>query len=181
MVFHEFCSICKLSALDITVKSFYMKKILLAAIPILLLSSCGNSFEREAHHALRDEIKATAKNPDTYKITDEETFLSEDSMVVITFTGSGENGFGGRSSHQYEYIYGLLYDGKKQSCLQKIGDDAGGVYYTFKKLQNNENSADEDAVKAIMDAKKCGREEAVNSYISMMASFVLILKGHNVK
>ena len=158
-----------------------MKKVLFVATSILLLASCGNSFEREAHHALRDEIEATAKNPDTYKITDEKAILSEDSMIVITFTGSGENGFGGRSTHQYEYIYGLFHDGKKQSCLQKIGDDEGSVYYAFKKLQDGGSYSDEDAVKSIMDAKKCGREEAVNSYISMMAAFVLIFKGHEVK
>lgn len=122
-----------------------MKKVLLASLLLVALASCGNSFEREAHHALRDEIKATAKNPDTYKITDEQTILSEDSMIVITFTGNGENGLGGRSTHQYEYIYGIFSDGKKQSCLRKIDEDLSNrtfeegtksIYYcTYKKFK----------------------------------------------
>lgn len=158
-----------------------MKKVLFAAIPILLLASCANSFEREAHHALRGEIKATAKAPDSYKITDEQEILSEDSLVVITFTGNGENGFGGRSTHQYEYVYGIFSDGKKQGCLQKIDDNDGSIYNSYKRLQDGGNSKDEDVIKGIMDAKKCGRKEAVDSYISMMASFVLVFKGHEVK
>ena len=55
------------------------------------------------------------------------------------------------------------------------------IYCTYKKLQNGGNATDEDVIKGIMDAKKCGGEEAVNSYISTMAAFVLIFKGHDVK
>lgn len=150
---------------------------------IFLWISCGNSFEREAHHALRDEIKATAKNPDTYKITDEETVLSEDSMVVISFTGIGENSLGGRSSHQYEYIYGLFHDGEKKSYLRDNDVDGrtGSISYTYKSLQSEGNSTDNDIIKGLMDAKKCSREEAVKLYIRLMAGFELILKGHDVK
>ena len=144
----------------------------------VLFSSCY-SFERNAHHALRDEIKATVKNPDSFKISDEETVFSDDSIVVISFTGTGENGLGGLRSNQYEYFYGYV-SGEKKSLLKEVKLQ-NSIENTIKGLDFETDSKDMDAINAIMDAKKCSKNEAKSSYISMIVSMGLIMFGHNVK
>lgn len=166
-----------------------MKKIIfMLSTCLVLLSSC-NSFEREAHHALRDEIKATAKNPDSYKISDEETIFQQDSMVVISFVGNGENGYGGRSASRYEFIYGYVSKDEKRACLRGIDEDENStlgegtksITRTIKGIEGGGDDVTNDLIKGIMEAKKCDKKEATDSYISLMASCVLIFKGHDIK
>lgn len=167
-----------------------MKKKLffILSVCVILLTSC-HSFEREAHHALRDEIKATAKNPDSYKISDEETIFQQDSMVVISFVGNGENGYGGRSTSRYEFIYGYISKNEKRACLRGIDEDENStlgegtksITRTIKSIESGGDGVTNDLIKGIMEAKKCDKKEAANSYISLMASCVLIFKGHDVK
>ena len=82
-----------------------MKKVLMfmaIMIAVVSLSSC-NSFEDKAKKQLRTTMEELAKNPETYKITNEKVIFSNDSMCTISFIGKGQNGFGGYSSSEKEY------------------------------------------------------------------------------
>ena len=82
-----------------------MKKVLMfmaIMIAVVSLSSC-NSLENKAKKQLHATMKELAKNPETYKITNEKVIFSNDSMCTISFIGSGQNGFGGYDSSLFEY------------------------------------------------------------------------------
>ena len=57
---------------------------------VISLSSC-NSFEKKAKRQLRDTMEELAKNPETFKITNEKVVFSNDSMCTISFIGRGQN------------------------------------------------------------------------------------------
>ena len=82
-----------------------MKKILMfmaIMIAVVSLSSC-NSLEKKAKRQLRDTMEELAKNPETFKITNEKVVFSNDSMCTISFIGRGQNDFGGYNSSKMEY------------------------------------------------------------------------------
>ena len=106
-----------------------MKKVLMfmaIMIAVVSLSSCGSfenktknslenevedSFENKAKKQLHATMKEVARNPDTYKITNEKVIFSNDSMCTISFIGSGHNGFGGYSISRMEYtLVKVKYD-----------------------------------------------------------------------
>lgn len=81
-------------------------------IAVVSLSSCNSfedkaknslenkaedSFENKAKKQLHATMKEVARNPKTYKITNEKVIFSNDSMCTISFIGRGQNGFGGYS------------------------------------------------------------------------------------
>ena len=117
-----------------------MKKVLMfmaIMIAVVSLSSC-NSFEDKAKNSLENKVedsfenkakkqlhatmKEVARNPKTYKITNEKVIFSSDSMCTISFVGSGQNGFGGYSSSKMEYTFikvrksDLHKDGRTTYC-----------------------------------------------------------------
>ena len=77
--------------------------ILFSIFITLCVSSC-NSFESDAKNTMHNTLKELAKNPDTYKLSNEEVVVSNDSLVIIHCIGKGQNGFGGWSSSRIEYI-----------------------------------------------------------------------------
>lgn len=98
-----------------------MKKILkfiAIMIAVVSLSSC-NSLEKKAKRQLRDTMEELAKNPETFKITNEKVVFSNDSMCTISFIGRGQNGFGGYNSSNMEYTFIKLAkddEGKTTYC-----------------------------------------------------------------
>lgn len=122
------------------VKNMIMKKILMfmaIMIAVVSLSSCNSfedkaknslenkaedSFENKAKKQLHATMKEVARNPKTYKITNEKVIFSSDSMCTISFVGSGQNGFGGYSSSKMEYTFikvrksDLHKDGRTTYC-----------------------------------------------------------------
>ena len=100
-----------------------MKKILMVMaimIAVVSLSSCNSfedkaknslenkaedSFENKAKKQLHATMKEVARNPKTYKITNEKVIFSNDSMCTISFIGRGQNGFGGYSISRMEYTF----------------------------------------------------------------------------
>ena len=104
-----------------------MKKILMfmaIMIAVVSLSSCNsfenktknktaNSLENKAEDSLENKakkqlhatMKEVARNPKTYKITNEKVIFSNDSMCTISFIGRGQNGFGGYSISRMEYTF----------------------------------------------------------------------------
>lgn len=130
-----------------------MKKILMfmaIMIAVVSLSSC-NSLEDKAENQLRVTMEEFAKNPETYKITNEKVIFSNDSMCTISFIGKGQNGFGGYSSSEKEYTlikckdnkgkiiyYESLLDMENQnerenSIKETIKDIDNGFYYDLQK------------------------------------------------
>lgn len=82
-----------------------MKKflsVLAVMLAVVVLSSC-NPMERKAKRQLHDTMKELAKNPETFKISNEKIVFSNDSMCTISFIGRGQNGFGGYNSSKMEY------------------------------------------------------------------------------
>ena len=147
-----------------------MKKILMfmaIMIAVVSLSSC-NSFENKAKNSLENEVedsfenkakkqlhatmKEVARNPKTYKITNEKVIFSNDSMCTISFIGKGQNGFGGYSSSEKEYTLinipnvdngGAMYieilldmenqNERENSIKETIKDIDNGFYYDLQK------------------------------------------------
>ena len=87
-------------------------------IAVVSLSSC-NSLEKKAKRQLRDTMEELAKNPETFKITNEKVVFSNDSMCTISFIGRGQNVFGGYNSSKMEYTFIKLAkddEGKTTYC-----------------------------------------------------------------
>ena len=120
-------------------------------IAVVSLSSC-NSLEDKAKKQLHATMKELAKNPETYKITNEKVIFSNDSMCTISFIGSGQNGFGGYDSSLFEYTFikspkayngGATYlesllnmekqDERRCSIKETIKDIDNGFYYDLQK------------------------------------------------
>ena len=70
------------------------------AMLAVLMVSC-NSMERRAKRQMWELIKETAKNPESFSVSDEKIVYSNDSICVIDFKGTGENGFGVTSTSDY--------------------------------------------------------------------------------
>ena len=89
------------------VKFTSMKKVimfLLLAVIMVGVTSC-NSLENKAKEQLKETIGDVMKNPDTFKMRNEKTIISNDSLFVMTFSGIGENSYGGHSNQKYEYVF----------------------------------------------------------------------------
>ena len=147
-----------------------MKKVLMfmaIMIAVVSLSSCNSfedkakkslenkaedSFENKAKKQLHATMKEVARNPKTYKITNEKVIFSNDSMCTISFIGKGQNGFGGYSSSEKEYTLinipnvdngGSMYieilldmenqNERENSIKETIKDIDNGFYYDLQK------------------------------------------------
>ena len=131
--------------------------ILFSIFITLCVSSC-NSFENGAKNTMHNTIKELAKNPDTYKLSNEEVVVSNDSLVIIHCIGKGQNGFGGWSSSRIEYIYILT---KKHNHIYEYVSTDGSIY-----------SIAEFALK---------KEEITDDEIDGFANFYAVLYGRRVK
>lgn len=90
----------------------------------IFLFSCS-SIEKEAENQMRKTVLELAKNPDTYKISNVKTIYKSptDSLVVLSFMGKGQNGFGGYSSSYCEYFYYLSLNGEIYENLVDLDDE----------------------------------------------------------
>ena len=131
--------------------------ILFSIFITLFISSC-NSFESDAKNTMHNTLKELAKNPDTYKLSNEEVVVSNDSLVIIHCIGKGQNGFGGWSSSSIEYIYILT---KKHNHIYEYVSTDGSIY-----------SIAEFALK---------KEEITDNEIYGFANFYAVLYGRRVK
>ena len=120
-----------------------MKKVyfILFSIFITLCVSSCNSFESDAKNTMHNTIKELAKNPDTYKLSNEEVVVSNDSLVIIHCIGKGQNGFGGWSSSRIEYIYILT---KKHNHIYEYVSTDGSIYSIAKIALDKEEITDDE-------------------------------------
>lgn len=137
------------------------------------LVSC-EGFESKAKKQLKETMMEMAKNPDTFKIENEEVLYSNDSLCIIHFTGKSQNGFGGWDSTPFEYV---MVRGKKEIVREMIIDltkvDCNGEHIhtviedadnIFKKLKKKKNMTKEEMYAnniwdlADTECLVCGRE-----------------------
>ena len=112
-------------------------------IAVVSLSSC-NSLEKKAKRQLRDTMEELAKNPETFKITNEKVVFSNDSMCTISFIGRGQNGFGGYNSSKMEY-----------TLIKLAKDDKGETTYCEALLDMETKNDRRNSIKeAINDVDK---------------------------
>ena len=114
--------------------------ILFSIFITLCVSSC-NSFESDAKNTMHNTLKELAKNPDTYKLSNEEVVVSNDSLVIIHCIGKGQNGFGGWSSSRIEYIYILT---KKHNHIYEYVSTDGRIYSIAKFALDKEEITDDE-------------------------------------
>lgn len=115
-------------------KNLAMLAVMLA---VVVLSSC-NSMERKANRQLHDTMKELAKNPDTFKISNEKVVFSNDSMCTISFIGRGQNGFGGYNSSKMEYT------------LIKVKGE-GGIHYNESLLDMEDKKDRRSSIKETIE------------------------------
>lgn len=124
-----------------------MKKIFFAIVSILLLMSCDNSIDKVAEKQLRKTVLELAKNPETYTISNLRVVFkaANDSSIVLSYIGKGQNGFGGYSSSVYEYYYFIAEDGAYECVLDlddnmSMSDKIKGTHEAFEGLGPEELS-----------------------------------------
>ena len=89
---------------------------------ILFFSSCQKTVEDYARTQMKKSITEIAKNPKSLSFSDIENVFLNDSLCVLQFTLRGQNGFGGYDAVDYEYIYGINYEGKHYEYMRDLGE-----------------------------------------------------------
>ena len=106
-----------ISQLNITI----MKKYIVIILSAVFITSCSNGLEKQAKEQLKKTMKEMLKNPDSATLTNVKTELNNDSLCIIHFTCKAQNGFGGYSTGNYEYLYLKINDEKEGTCYYKEG------------------------------------------------------------
>lgn len=155
------------------------------------LASC-NSFEREAKEQMEKTMKELAKNPDTFKITDVETMFSNDSTCVLHFKTKGQNGFGGWSAGNYEYVYIKSKNIKENIYetyetvinLEEKGNKGKSVYTLAKELYesyrdniNNRDYKDSEIMKSLSGKGWDNETKECRAYMIHSACEIATLPG----
>ena len=154
------------------------------AMLAVLMVSC-NSMERRAKRQMWELIKETAKNPESFSVSDEKIVYSNDSICVIDFKGTGENGFGVTSTSDYEYVF-LRSDKEKNEYSEFLNEldskrkeaSIGQIVKRFKEG----NLLDYE--KTIYDnCKKQGDsdEQSLGDIVQIFAYTAVMVKGHKVE
>lgn len=83
-----------------------MKKILLLmAVALAFVACADNSLESKARKQMKTTMLEMAKNPESVKIDNVKAVISNDSLCVLQFVTRGQNGFGGYSRSEMEYVF----------------------------------------------------------------------------
>lgn len=112
-----------------------MKRLIIILSAVALLASCGNGLEHKAKRQMRKTMLEIAKNPETFKIDNVKTVISNDSLCVLSFITRGQNGFGGYSMSSIEYVY----------VKEREKDGAEHFYESIKHL-DEDNDENEDGI-----------------------------------
>ena len=164
-----------------------MKKVLfgllLAVIAVGVMSSC-NSLESKAKNQLKETITEVMKNPDTFKMRNEKTIISNDSLYVMTFSGIGENSYGGHSNQKYEYVFVKeTKDDNEVSYMEYIGeaDDKTSVSGLYKRLTKHESDATERHMADVLINEGRTEEEAIAIQTFTQALIKCIISGREIE
>lgn len=96
---------------------------------ICFMASCS-SIQNDAEQQLRNTIQELARNPETFKILELETVYKSptDSLIVLSFRGRGQNGFGGYTVTSYEYYYFISKDGSRYEQLVNLEEEKSETF-----------------------------------------------------
>lgn len=177
-------------ALRSTDKRKVMKKILAymaIIIAVISLSSC-NSLEKKAKRQLRDTMEELAKNPETFKITNEKVVFSNDSMCTISFIGRGQNGFGGYNSSKMEYTFIKLAkddEGKTTYCealldMENQKDRRNSIKETINDVDKGFLYGSSKAVYDDFIKKGMSKEDAKANYLYFQAMVNTAINGREI-
>ena len=169
------------------VKFTSMKKVimfLLLAVITVGVTSC-NSLENKAKEQLKETIGDVMKNPDTFKMRNEKTIISNDSLFVMTFSGIGENSYGGHSNQKYEYVF-IKKNPKDEdeiTYMEYLGEanDKTSVSGMFKRLKKHESDAEERHMADIFINEGKTEEDAIAMQTYMQALIKCLISGREVE
>lgn len=174
-----------------------MKKTILSmllAVMAVALVSCNkaSSFEKQAKKQMEKTLKEMAKNPETFQITNVETKFSNDSTCVLHIKTKGQNGFGGWSISNLEYVYFKSTNKDSEIKIREgIGDmddeDYKSVYSTarefYREVQNNFSNGNIKELPKGMNGK--GWDNETKEYradaIHFACQLVALSNGREVK
>lgn len=111
-----------------------MRKIALFVV-LLLLCCCNGKKDIEAMAKQQAEktMREFARNPESIVISDMEVVFKTDSVCVLHFVQRGQNGFGGYSRENIEYMYCIQSSGDVYECVVDLADK-GSKYEDFKEM-----------------------------------------------
>ena len=164
-----------------------MKKVimfLLLAVIMVGVTSC-NSLENKAKEQLKETIGDVMKNPDTFKMRNEKTIISNDSLFVMTFSGIGENSYGGHSNQKYEYVFikNKPKDEDEITYMEYLGEanDKTSVSGMFRRLKKHESDAEERHMVDIFINEGKTEEDAIAMQTYMQALIKCLISGREVE
>ena len=106
---------------------------------VLLLLCCCNGkkdIESMAKKQAEKTMREFARNPESIVFSDMEVVFKTDSTCVIHFVQRGQNGFGGYSREEIEYMYCVQLSGDVYECVINL-DEKGSKYEGFKETGVN--------------------------------------------
>ncbi|MBR2369771.1 MAG: hypothetical protein IKA83_06405 [Paludibacteraceae bacterium] len=119
---------------------------------ICFMASCS-SIQNDAEKQLRNTIQELARNPETFKILELETVYKSpsDSLIVMSFTGRGQNGFGGYNVTRYEYYYFISKDGSRYEQLVNLEEEKSESfnYWTKRYFENCPDSLYDKTIRGV--------------------------------
>lgn len=119
---------------------------------ICFMASCS-SIQNDAEKQLRNTIQELARNPETFKILELETVYKSpsDSLIVMSFTGRGQNGFGGYNVTRYEYYYIINTSGSRYEQLVNLEDEKSESfnYWTQRYFENCPDSLYDKTIRGV--------------------------------
>ena len=110
-------------------------------LPLFYSCNSSGNVESMAKKQVTQTMKELAKNPESISIQNMKTVFLTDSICVVHFVFRGQNGFGGYSRENIEYMY----------CIQSSGD----IYEALINLDENKSK--------LYEIEKSGSEIVLNS------------------
>lgn len=130
-------------------------------------------------------IKDSAKNPESFSVSDEKIVYSNDSICVIDFVGKGENGLGALRTADYEYVF--LRSNKEKNeyseCLLELEGKSkeASIGQLVKRFKEGNLLDYEKIVFDIGKEKGQSDDQILESLVQIFALTAVMAKGHKVE
>lgn len=147
----------------------------------LMFIACNSqSVEEIAVKQMKKTVLELAKNPDTFNVSDIQPIISEDSLVILHCITRGQNGFGGYSIGQLEYIYFISPDGKRYEAINDLESDDPKQTSVIKSAKESYYEHYDEAEE---NRKKQGltKDEYIKNLAGIMARFTIMFSGREIE
>ncbi len=144
-----------------------MKIFFLLSLLLTFLTSCGKNIESQAKEQVEKTLTELAKNPESVQISNVETIFHTDSTCVLHLVFRGQNGFGGYSRENLEYIYALQKSGDIYEGIVNL-DDTESRVETAKEFYND-------------NIKKSKSPEELEKWIEGSVGIYVCLHGRKIE